>query len=148
MKKYLLLFSVLLSNYLLNAQNLTFGYDLAGNQTSRTLCVNCNAKPAREVKEISELQQDDLLKFSPEETFSYYPNPVREELYLSWQATSDKYITSVRVYSISGQLILNYGVSALVNSFNIAFQNYPSGIYMVMLNYSNGEEKSIKIIKQ
>ena len=148
MKKYLLLFSVLLSNYLLNAQNLTFGYDLAGNQTSRTLCVNCNAKPAREVKEISELQQDDLLKFSPEETFSYYPNPVREELYLSWQATSDKYITSVSVYSISGQLILNYGASALVNSYNIAFQNYPSGIYMVMLNYSNGEEKSIKIIKQ
>lgn len=148
MKKYLLLFSVLLSNYLLNAQNLTFGYDLAGNQTSRTLCVNCNAKPAREVKEISELQQDDLLKFSPEETFSYYPNPVREELYLSWQSTSDKYITSVSVYSISGQLILNYGVSALVNSYNIAFQNYPSGIYMVMLNYSNGEEKSIKIIKQ
>lgn len=148
MKKYLLLFSVLLSNYLLNAQNLTFGYDLAGNQTSRTLCVNCNSKPAKEIKEISALQEEDLLQFSSEDQVSYYPNPVREELYLSWQTSADKYIAAVKVFSVTGQELLNYQGSSRANNYNIAFQGYPSGIYLVLLSYSNGEEKTIKIIKQ
>ncbi len=148
MKKYLLLFSVLLSNYLLNAQNLTFAYDLAGNQTSRTLCVNCNSKPAKEIKEISALQEEDLLQFSPEDQVSYYPNPVREELYLSWQTSADKYVAAIKVSSVTGQLLLHYQGSSRANNYNIAFQDYPSGIYLVLLNYSNGEEKTIKIIKQ
>lgn len=147
MKKYLL-FSVFLSNYLLNAQNITFGYDLAGNQISRTLCLNCTSKPAKEIKEIAELQQEDLLKFDPGENFSYYPNPVNEELYLSWQLTSDTFLSAIKLYAVSGQLLLNYSVSSTTDNYNIAFQNYPSGVYMVILNYSSGEEKSIKIIKQ
>ena len=148
MKKYLLLFSVLLSNYLLNAQNLTFGYDLAGNQTSRTLCVNCNSKPAKEIKEISALQEEDLLQFSPEDQVSYYPNPVREELYLSWKTSAVKYVAAVKVLSVTGQVLLNYQGSSHASNYNIAFQDYPSGIYLVLLTYSNGEEKTIKIIKQ
>lgn len=147
MKKYLL-FSVLLSNHLLNAQNLTFGYDMAGNQTSRTLCVNCNSKPKKEFKEISELQEQDLLKFYPQETVSYYPNPVREELYLSWQTSADKYVAAVKVFSVTGQVLLNYQGSSKANNYNIAFQDYPSGIYLLLLTYSDGEEKTIKIIKQ
>ncbi|MFH7002094.1 T9SS type A sorting domain-containing protein [Flavobacterium bizetiae] len=148
MKKYLLFLSVLLSNYLLNAQKLTFGYDLAGNQISRTLCVNCNSKPAKEIKEISALQEEDLLQFSHEDQVSYYPNPVREELYLSWQTSANKYVAAIKVFSVTGQVLLNYQGSSKANNYNIAFQSYPSGIYLVLLSYSDGEEKTIKIIKQ
>jgi len=148
MKKYLLLLSVLLSNYLLNAQNITFSYDLAGNQITRTLCVNCNSKPAKEIKEISALQEEDLLQFSPEDQVSYYPNPVREELYLSWQTSSDRYVSAIEVFTVTGQVMLNYQGSSRSNNYKLAFQNYPSGIYLILLSYNNGEEKTIKIIKQ
>lgn len=144
-----MLFLLLCLTYSIFGQNkINFGYDLAGNQTSRTICLQCKAKSSKEIKEIDSLTEDDLLKFDKEDDFSYYPNPVREELYLSWNTTSDKYISSVRVYSLAGQELSSHYGSSAISNLTLHFQNYPSGIYMVLLNYNDGGEKSIKIIKQ
>lgn len=148
MKKELL-FVLLLFSFITSAQQkLTFSYDTAGNQITRTLCLTCNSKPAKEIKEIEDLIEEDLLKFSEEDVISYYPNPVREELYLTWQITEGNYVASIQVFSMAGQLLKQYSATSKINNQNIPFQDYPSGIYAVLLNYNNGEEKTIKIIKQ
>lgn len=151
MNKYLLI--ILLQSCLsANAQQkITFGYDQAGNQFLRELCLSgCSqsAKQVEDIKEIEALTEDDLLKFSPEDVISYYPNPVKEELYLQWQLNQENYVISVHVYSLSGQVLGTYQLTERINSLNIPFQSYPRGVYLVLLSYRNGEDKSIKIIKQ
>ena len=146
-KLYTILF--LLSFFGVNAQTkLTFGYDAAGNQINRVLCINCTLKSVKEVKEIEAVTEDDMLQFSEKDVISYYPNPVKEELYLQWQLIENNYVTSINLYSITGQILRTYHQSLQDNSLTIPFQNYPSGIYLVLLSYKDGGEKSIKIIKQ
>ncbi|SHG60060.1 T9SS type A sorting domain-containing protein [Flavobacterium defluvii] len=135
--------------YFSNAQTkLTFSYDGAGNQTNRTLCINCLSKSVKEVKEIEAIVENDLEKFFSEDVISYYPNPVKEELYLQWQLANDNFVTSVHVYSITGQVLRSFQTSDTINTLNIPFQQYPTGMYLVLLSYKDGGEKSIKIIKQ
>lgn len=149
MSKYLFIlffhFSILLSAQ----QKITFSYDAAGNQTNRELCLNCASKKVEQCpKEIEALVEDDLLKFSPQDVVSYYPNPVKEELYLQWQLTPDNYVSSIHVYNVTGQVLRTYQGNESINRLNIPFQSYPSGIYLVLLSYKDGGEKTIKIIKQ
>ncbi|MEO8237474.1 MAG: T9SS type A sorting domain-containing protein [Flavobacterium sp.] len=149
MKKELLLV-ILLFSFLSNAQQkLTFSYDTAGNQINRTLCLSgCTGKPAKEVKEIEALVEEDMEKFYPEDAISYYPNPVKEELYLKWELIGSNTVTSIQIYNLNGQLVKSYSNLEKENAENIPFQSYPTGIYAVVLFYSNNEQKSIKIIKQ
>ena len=148
MKKELLIL-ISLFYFSTNAQNkITFSYDAAGNQTNRTYCFGCASKNSKEIKEIEALVEDDFEKFYPDDVISYYPNPVREELYLTWKITDDNYLTSIKVISITGQVLRTYQSSDKDNTLNIQFQSYPTGIYFVSLNYKSGEQKTIKIIKQ
>ncbi|MDL2141711.1 T9SS type A sorting domain-containing protein [Flavobacterium tructae] len=127
-----------------------FEYDNAGNQIKRYLCLNCPSTTGKNdaPKEIEELTQEDLLQFSQEDLISYYPNPVKEELFLNWKFTNDKFVNNIQVFSITGQLLKAYPTTLKNNSQNISFQNYPAGIYAVLLYYSDGDKKSIKIIKK
>jgi hypothetical protein len=133
-------------------QKIIFNYDSAGNQILRELCLSgCSpsAKQANaEVKEIEALVDEDLLKFSQEDVISYYPNPVKEELYIKWELKDNNYVNSIQVFSITGQLLRSYYPTIHNGSQNIPFQDYATGVYAVMLYYSNGDQKSIKIIKQ
>lgn len=148
MKKYLFI-ALFILFFSANAQTkLTFSYDAAGNQITRILCINCLSKSVDEIKEIEAITQDDLLQFSEKDVISYYPNPVKEELYLQWQLLNDNYITSVQLYSVTGQVLRSYQQSLQENNLTIPFQQYPSGIYIVLMSYKGGGEKSIKIIKQ
>lgn len=132
---------------------INFVYDNAGNQTSRTLCLSgCTSKSATEskerVKDIAAITDDDLKKFFSDDVISYYPNPVKEELYLKWQSAEDIYVSSITINDLSGRMLKTYAKTENINTQSIAFQSYPAGIYMVTLVYINGEEKTIKIIKQ
>jgi hypothetical protein len=149
MKQYIL---VILLGFAITTKaqkKITFEYDNAGNQIKRELCLTCASKNADEVpKEIEALVEEDLLKFSPEDVVSYYPNPVREELYLKWQLANDNYVSSLMVYSFNGQVLQTFSQSERNNTQTIPFQAYPSGTYLVVLIYNSGEQKTIKIIKQ
>jgi hypothetical protein len=143
---------LLLASFMYNAQaqdRITFTYDNAGNQIQRSLCLNCtsskikNAKP----KEVTALKEQDLQKFFPEDIISYYPNPVKEELYLKWEFKDENLVNSIQLYGLNGQLLKSYSGLDKANSQTIPFQNYPSGVYIIVLLYSNGEQKNIKIIK-
>lgn len=148
MRKYLLFCFIHFCFFLSAQTKLNFSYDGAGNQTSRVLCINCLAKPAKDSTAIEAITENDLKKFFPEDVISYYPNPVKEELYLQWQFAEDNYVTTVNLYSLTGQVLRTYQLNNSTSNLNIPFQQYPSGVYLVLLSYKNGGEKSIKIIKK
>ena len=146
--KHKLLFATLLFSIISNAQTkLNFGYDGAGNQKNRTLCINCPST-SKQAKEIAALTDQDLEKLSEQDVISFYPNPVKEELYLQWELPNENYIASIQIFSINGQVLKQYVTTNKTKNQNIPFQSYPGGMYVVLLKYNNGEEKSIKIIKQ
>ncbi|UTN05116.1 T9SS type A sorting domain-containing protein [Flavobacterium bizetiae] len=154
MKKNLLIILLLFSFSVNAQQKLIFNYDQAGNQIIRELCLSgCSSsakqvKENTEVKEIEALAEEDLLKFSKEDVISYYPNPVKEELYIKWEVKDNDYVSSIQVFSITGQLLKTYPLMARNDSHNIPFQDYSTGVYVVILYCSSGDPKTIKIIKQ
>lgn len=148
MKKKLLLFFIFLTFNAFSQQKISFDYDASGNQIKRWWCSNCHSKNSNP-KTIDQLVPEDLVKFDEQDLFSYYPNPVREELYLKWQPIKDaETIHSIKVYNSNGSLLKTVDTSADVNFQTISFQSYPIGIYFLELEYSKGSSKSIKIIKQ
>lgn len=147
MKKILQL--LLLLPFCIQAQNkVLFTYDTAGNQITRILCINCTSKMAKEIQELETITETDLEKFFPEDVISYYPNPVKEELYLQWQLTQENYVSSISIYAITGQLLRFFQIANSASTLNIPFQQYSSGVYLVLLSYKDGSEKTIKIIKK
>lgn len=150
MKKYLLLLFLGFSLFTKAQDNkITFDYDNAGNQTIRELCLSCT-KPGYKTKapkEIVALEEEDLQKFSPEDVISYYPNPVKEELYLKWELVEGKTVSSIYLYALNGQVLKTYENLDKANALNIPFFNYPVGTYLIVLVYSDGEQKTIKIVK-
>jgi len=140
-----LLFVVLSFTIISHAQTkLNFSYDFSGNQQIRILCINCNSKPSKEIKDLTD---EDLEKLPEMNMVSYYPNPVKEELYLQWELSENSSVISIEVFSMTGQLLNQYLTANKTNQ-NLPFQSYPSGVYIVLLKNSKEEEKSIKIIKQ
>ncbi|WPO79924.1 T9SS type A sorting domain-containing protein [Flavobacterium sp. KACC 22761] len=105
-------------------------------------------KSAKKIVQADALTENDLEKFSLDDVISYYPNPVKEELYLQWQLTGDNYVALVHVYSTTGQVLHTFQINSSAHNLNIPFQQYPTGVYLVLLSYKDGGEKSIKIIKQ
>lgn len=130
---------------LFGQQKIHFDYDVAGNQITREFCLTCLAKSNS--KDISELTDSDLLKFLPEDNFSYYPNPVKEELFLKWDNFNTIKISNIKLFSSNGALLKLFEKQENLISQNILFRDYPNGLYVIILSYTNGEEKSIKIIK-
>jgi hypothetical protein len=150
MKNYILVLFLGVSLFA-KAQNdkITFDYDQAGNQIKRELCLSCTKAgyKTKAPKEITALQEEDLQKFSPEDVISYYPNPVKEGLYLKWELVADKTVSSIYLYGLNGQVLQTYNNLEKTNTLNIPFFNYPTGTYLVVLVYSDGEQKTIKIVK-
>jgi len=149
MRNYLLLLFLGFSLFTEAQDKITFDYDNAGNQTVRELCLSCTKAnyKTKAPKEIIALKEEDLQKFSPEDVISYYPNPVKEELYLKWELVADKTVTDIQLYDLNGRVLQNFGKLEKSNSLNIPFLNYPRGTYLVMLVYNDGESKTIKISK-
>jgi len=119
---------LLLVSFIYNAQaqdRITFTYDNAGNQIQRILCINCATSKTANVKpkEIIALKEEDLQKFFPEDVISYYPNPVKEELYLKWELKDENLVNSIQVYGLSGQLLKSY--SGLEKNSKHSFSRIP-----------------------
>jgi hypothetical protein len=148
MKKSYIFILLLCSFYATAQDKIVFSYDTAGNQTKRELCINCTNPNAKYVKDPKELTKEDLIPSEVSDQISYYPNPVQQELYLSWQLTNNNAVTVIQVYDLNGRLVQSYPGLASANVQTVSFANYPTGVYAVVLAYSNGEQKSIKIVKQ
>jgi hypothetical protein len=123
-----------------------FTYDAAGNQVRRYICLNCTT--SKQINDPSKLTEADLIKSDISDQISYYPNPVREELYVKWTFVDDKKIENISVYNMNGALLQRFMHFNADNLQTIPFASYPEGMYEVVLTYSNGEKKSLKIVKK
>lgn len=149
MRKLLLV--VLGFSSFVHAQNdkMMFSYDDAGNQIKREICLKCTKESQSSVppKEVEALKEEDLQKFSPEDVISYYPNPVKEELYLKWELSEQKTVATIYLFTSSGKLLQTYKGLDHLSNYAIPFLNYPQGVYLLSLVYNDGEQKTIKIVK-
>lgn len=129
------------------AQKITFDYDTMGNQIVRIYFASGNKMSEDPIKEYKDLVDADLKKFHPEDEFSYYPNPVIDELFIQIPENLNKEIISFEVYNSNGQLIKH---SKLVNNYKttISFSDLSVGTYFLNITFSNQEQKSITIIKK
>ena len=147
MKKLFLMLLFILTTTMWSQQNkIKFYYDAAGNQITRSWCTQCRLSETVLNKE--DLKVTDLLKFQPEDTFSYYPNPVKEELYLKWELKDENKIKQINVITSNGTQLKSFSDIENTDNFSISFQEYPTGLYFLELIYVTGEPKTIKIIKQ
>ncbi len=148
--KKIILGLLLLGCFAGNAQQdkILFSYDAAGNQIKRQLCIGCSPTAGKVIQDVTNLKEEDLQKFFPEDDISYYPNPVKEQLYLKWELKDSYKVSSIQLYSLSGQLIKNISSLENKNDYVFAFQEYPQGIYNLIFIYENSLQKSIKIIKE
>lgn len=139
MKKYLI-FGLGLIGFLALGQphKINFYYDAAGNQTKRDICINC-ARPSALLTETD---------FIVDEKISYYPNPVKEELYINWKNKENKIVSYLEFYNLNGQLLLNINDLKNTETTTVNFQNYPEGIYLVNINFENGTKQTLKIVKK
>jgi hypothetical protein len=136
-------------SYSQSADRISFAYDFAGNQSARTLCISCLTSRVNNNNDNSaKAQEEKLQKFFPEDVLSYYPNPVKEELYLKWELVNNIKVTTIDLYSVSGQLIKQINEFNTANTHIISFNELAVGMYLLNLNYSNGEVKTINIAKQ
>ncbi|MBN8641130.1 MAG: T9SS type A sorting domain-containing protein [Flavobacteriales bacterium] len=124
-----------------------FNYDTAGNQITRQLCLSCLSRTNQNIKNFEQVTTDDFQKFSPEDNFSYYPNPVKEELYLKWEI-KDVLISSIELYNLNGSLLKSLTELNGVSTQSINFSGYPVGTYVLHILDSSGNTKTIKVIKQ
>lgn len=146
MKKLLLLGSALLYSLTTFAQEerLQLQYDAAGNQTvSRLVCINCPEDPGAGGGEAPVVLSEKTLN-----QFTYFPNPVRQELNLLWKNNPHRRITSVSVYTLSGRRVRYASPLNLQESLVLSFSALASGVYEVVALTSDGKTEAFKILKK
>lgn len=147
MRKIILLLLFISSlSYSQTIDNILFEYDAAGNQVKRHVVYLGDRSSNQDIKDLKQLTDADLTKADIYDDIKYYPNPVVEELYVKWE-TSTLSVKNIELYAISGQLMKTYNISGNSDNQIISFINYPTGFYTVLLNYTNGEKKTLKIVK-
>ncbi len=122
-------------------QQTLFSYDPAGNQTN--VFVEINIIAASRMATDSTLLNNPIYK-----DVKYFPNPVKSELYMEWEVIDENTLSSITIFNLEGVLLKNYKELNNVNNYTLTFDSYPQGIYLVTFLYSNGEQKTFKIIKQ
>ena len=125
-----------------------FDYDNAGNQVKRYLIQISDRQTNPNVKNTESLTEEDLIRADIYDDIKYYPNPVEEELYVQWKLVNENYVDRVAIYSMAGQLMKSYSNLKNETTTTLTFHNCPQGFYNVILYYSNGEQKSLKIVKR
>lgn len=141
MKNKFLVLLFLVFGYSSFGQRTNFSYDVAGNQIAVYIEVFLN--PWSKIASPPKLQSNPIYK-----DVKYYPNPVKSELYVEWQIIDNNSLSGISVFNVNGVLLKNYKELNTINSYTLSFQDYSQGIYFVEFLYSNGEQKTFKIIKQ
>jgi hypothetical protein len=109
-----------------------FGWDDNSNEDGWLLrvdsngCANVNCTPLNISK-------------SNASTFQIYPNPANDKL----QVSSDETIKQCLFYDISGKVIMT--IDSFQGSRNIDVSNLSDGLYLLKIQFANGEERSKKI---
>lgn len=147
MKLFFTIFSIFTLNLCLAQDKIIFEYDQSGNQIVRRFCTLCRFSN-EDPKDIEEITEHDLIKSFPEDVISYYPNPVKDELYIRWELINDNVVKEIQLYDVGGKLLTTISNLEYTNYTNLQFSRLPENIYLLLMVYKNGDIKSIKIVKE
>ena len=136
---------------------LSFSYDEAGNQIVRELiCIGQGCIPKKTMNSIQ--TTESLIETSPKEMnwskssenrgLKYYPNPVQDDLYITWEDIQDDTVTQVFVYSGTGQFLKSFDLEGQTVQTVVNFSSYPKGMYQVILFFEKQEKQVLRIIKK
>lgn len=124
--------------------SIRFNFDSEGNQVKREIIYLSKIRdPNAEANNSNSLKNDTVY-----DDISYYPNPVKQELFIKWKNPNTGSVNYMELYNVTGNLLKISKDLKNVNSNVVDFNNYPSGMYSLKLVYSNGESKTLKIIKE
>lgn len=123
-------------------RQLNFDYDAAGNQIGIIIFLHNIPDNKMSHSTATTLQSNPTYK-----DVKYYPNPVKNELYMEWQIIDNNNLNHIVVNNIAGDLLKDYKDVNTVTNYTLSFEGYPQGVYFVKFMYNNGEQKTFKIIK-
>ncbi len=145
--KKIVIYLVLLFNLISFSQNrVSFQYDDAGNQIRRVMCINCNARLAQEKNQ--EEQKEIIYTQFQEDKINYYPNPVKEILFINWELINENNVSEIVVFNLSGQQVRKISDLNSLKNTEISFFDLPTGTYILNIYQTNKQIKTIKILKQ
>ena len=156
-------FTLLITAITVNSQTVDFGYDAAGNRTSRVITLQKSAPVNTEVveQEVSkndstEVKQDAIAEDNNndqeifedkvgEQDIRIYPNPVESNLKIEILNYQDQTSSSIILYDQAGRMLNK--LSTISEISTIDFSNYPAGIYLLDIKIET-ENVRWKIIKK
>ncbi len=143
MKKHypLLLLSVLLFAGALNSQQITFGYDAAGNRVSRTILIPPSSAP--QAVKIYESVTEQL---GDERQLKIYPNPTKGILTVEIIGGNTEDDIRFTLYNLQG-IILQQIESVVGSTKQVDMSAYPIATYILRL-HAGDKIIDYKIIKQ
>ncbi len=146
MKTKLLMLLLLIAGLSFGQKRIKFYYDDAGNQITRVIEVSSpRGAKDEDFKNPATLLNEDFIQ---DDKISYYPNPVREELYVNWKNKDNNIVNTIELYNLNGQLLKTYPDLKSYETATINFQSYPEGFYEVVLFFENGTQQTLKIVKK
>ncbi|GEP50177.1 hypothetical protein FNO01nite_08490 [Flavobacterium noncentrifugens] len=124
-----------------------FDYDTAGNQIKRYMIYLADGQGKHLSGEDSSEISNNLVQDQENFQISYYPNPVRSELYVKWIENTNEDLQKMYLYDLNGKQMNYFPNLTSEDNIIIDFQQYPSGIYNLLLYYSSGKTKTLKIVR-
>lgn len=134
---------------------ITFGYDAAGNQSSRVYCsdgISCEGidhktiidKAPSSEEIIAEIQKTDE---TIAEKIHIYPNPTKDLITLSWEASVSNRIANIIISNSAGLGIQKVPFDSKEQHLTIDLGNFADGLYIVRFYLNDGKVLTEKIIK-
>ncbi len=138
MKYNLITLFLLLTGYL-QAQNVNYVYDNAGNRISRTIIISSRAPVAPQESESSFFQE-----ILSDHTIKIYPNPTKGWLSVEIPGISSDFTGEIRLFDANGRVIQQRTVDSRRMDFDLS--NVVNGIYFMQI-IVDGQTTRWKVIK-
>jgi hypothetical protein len=131
-----------------------FSYDTAGNQTERFLCPDATCSVANSSVE-DEVTGDDLTEDLPNEetdildkALAFYPNPTNGRVSITLSGDVDaQIVNNIHVFNARGSIVKTVNLTSGSRQTDLDLTALPSGVYLIHLHLSDGQNITKKLIK-
>lgn len=124
-----------------------FEYDIAGNQIYRGIVIELRPT-IQSIMSVGDGPQTEPEIFGYDESkLKYYPNPVKNVLFVEWDRMH-KEVQSISLYTSNHQVIKQILNLSFENQTQVHFDQLPKGTYFMVIFYQDGTKENVTIIKR